>query len=58
MVVWKVLCAKPQRQWQPLRSLSVLERRSVGVELQLARQRLEREQPVCRARKSFHFSPI
>lgn len=47
----------PQRWWQPLRSLPVLERRLLGLELQLARQRLERRQPLRRSRNSLHFSP-
>lgn len=48
--------AQPERQ--PLRPVSVLERRSVELELQLARQWLECQQPVGCTRKSFHFSPV
>ncbi len=48
----------PQRQWQPRRPLPVLERRAVVLELQRARQRLERDEPVCGARNSLHFPPM
>jgi len=44
MVQWTVLRTKPQRRWQPLRSLPLLERHEVELELQLAQQRLERQQ--------------
>src|SRR3989344_5966115 len=51
------LCTFPQRRRQPLRSLPVLERRQVELELQLARQRLKRQQPGGGVRHSLHFSP-
>lgn len=47
--------SEPERQ--PLRPVPLLERRAVELELQLARQRLERQQSVCRSRNSLHFSP-
>ena len=46
-----------QLRWQPLRSLPVLERRQVGLERQLARQRLEWQQPRGGVRNLLHFSP-
>jgi hypothetical protein len=48
---------QPQLGRQPLRSLPLLERRQVELEQQLARQRLERQQPCCGARNLPHFSP-
>jgi hypothetical protein len=47
----------PQRERQPVRRVSLLERRQVELELQLARQRLELQQPGRVARKS-HRSPV
>ena len=48
---------QPQLGRQPVRPLPVLERRQVELELQLARQRLERQQSCGSARNSLHFSP-
>lgn len=42
---------------QPVCPLSLLERRFVEPELQLARQRLESSEPVGIHRKFFYFSP-
>ena len=41
----------PQRERQPVCRVPLLERQPVELELQLARQRLERQQPGCVARK-------
>jgi len=50
------LCkSRPGRQ--PLCPLPQLERQQVELELQLARQRLECQQPRSRPRNSLHFSP-
>ena len=46
----------PQPERQPLRPLSVPQRRQVELELQLARQRLQRQQFVRGARHFLHFS--
>lgn len=53
-----ILCTFPQLEWQLVRALPVLERRQVELEQQLARQRLQREQPVGCARNSLYFSPF
>ena len=46
-----------QRQWQPLRPVPLLEWREVELELQLARERLERQQPGGSARLLSSFLP-
>src|SRR3989344_6514449 len=46
----------PQPERQPLRPVSVLQRRQVELALQLARQRLKCQQSVRGARYSLHFS--
>ena len=46
-----------QLQWQLVCPVSVLERRCVELEQQLAGQRLERQQPCGGARNSLKFSP-
>lgn len=51
------LHTQPQPRRQPLRPVPVLERRQVELERELARQRLERQQPCGSACKSPHFSP-
>ena len=45
-----------QLGWQPVRPVSVLERRQVELELQLARQQVQLEQPCCPPRNSLCFS--
>ena len=55
MVIWTALHTQPQLERQPVRPLPVLERRQVELEQQLARQRLERQQPRCVACNSLHF---
>ena len=56
-VALEALCTFPQSgERQPVRPLRLLERWQGGVELQLARQRLEPQQPVSVPRKSLHFS--
>jgi len=57
---WAVLqmafCAIPQLRWQPQRPLSQLEWQSVELELQLARQRFQRQRSGCGFRK--YLSPL
>ena len=54
VVVKKAFYTIPQSvERQPVRSLRVLERRQGCLELQLARQRLEQQQPRCLVRKLF-----
>lgn len=50
-------CTLSQLRWQPQRPLPQLERRQVELELELARQRLEWQQPCGVARKSLYSSP-
>ena len=51
-----VLYISAELEWQPLRPVLVLERWRVELERELARQRLERQQPVRGSRNSLHFS--
>jgi len=50
------ISAQPERQ--PSRALLVSQWRQVGLELQLARQRLECQQSVRGSCNSLHFSPV
>lgn len=54
----RILYIPSEPRWQPLRLVSVLERRRVELELQLARQRLEFQQSVRGSRKSFYFKTL
>lgn len=57
-VVWMASYTQPRPERQPLCALPLLERLRVELELQLARQRLQRQQPRGSARNYFYFSPI
>ena len=59
VVAWAAFYMQPQLERQLVRPLPVLQRRQVELELQLARQRLERQQSCgcCGGSNLLHFSP-
>lgn len=57
MVLWTALHVTPQLGRQPVRSLPLLERRAVELELQRSRQRLELPEPRSGLCQKLHFAP-